>query len=1684
MADRFTDPEFQANFEKALEPIKDAIGETQGLIQRARQDISKVEAEAKRQQATPSEVKPPPAAAPETSEAVAAETTARKELNQELERSVQLREAESRVIIPRTGGGRPYEQTIGGQLRAEEERRRAAAQAAAREDVPQLLASQEYMQQQQAAMRQAMFEVPQARGVKDPSQLAGGQVAAEEARQAAQAATQQAAANQAVLQSQTALLASTQGLSDAEQKLYERSQLQAGTVAKRAAAEREMSGALQQSILYSGQADDSIRRHGALTTEFIQAAARGQVTLQEFGTQIGQTVGKFAGWTAAAAAVYGTLGAVTELGKGAIDGATEVGQLHRTIENLDTRHASEEMVQLAQDTITPIKEAGDAMFQFSRTFHNVDDAAYTAGLALRAYKLDGVSVADQVKAMTAIHQQFGISAQGMGAVYDELAAGQRLFNARITEQIPLIARSASAVKNAGGDFQKFLELTTIALRTTGLSGAQLGTMFTRSAATFIHKPADQEVLRQFGLDPNEHYDVLLFHALERAATLNGAQRRQLSQAIFGPLLGARGAGLTGAGLGLLDQVRKELDPSRVKGSFMEEFAKYADTSQQKLNALKVDLQGFGAALGQSGVLAPLGALVTGLDDALKFSTRILQIWQGMPTIVKDVAGGAALLFGARAVTQRVGLTGVPFFGRTQAQTDRSTMEKGLADEQSFYENQYRQTARQGATANLAAQQALITRNQAVASGTMEEQIRAQRVYETALERAQVLENERLALEQTTLSLQERNNRITAAVAAGMTSQQALAAEGVAYQLGTLVEGRVVAGAVRPVGAAARPPIRGAAPPAGGQSPGGVVLPVGQTAREVEQESQQAQQTAAEQTRFSQAMGDAGRSVRTVAEGIPGATATIGAAATAFGAAKTATTGLIGKIGGFWGALTGFILIAGQVDSTAQGYHDAINAANQSLDSAAQSFSQARTNAITSQQKIQELRRKEDQGLLAGIPVLQDVASAASNLPGLHQLNQLAGTYSASDRMKQRADALKKFDNAGEDQLKKVESGWQDLVKTPQGRQDMYTRMRQAEAWMRGFVDDSKEGKQALQTYLGEVQRFYGRFQDAAVVSPIDPNDIFKQFRTQDLPTTSKQMQGLADRAKVYGVTPELTKQLTAGYQYVAQAYAGRTDSPSLQLIDNARQAAYGAVQQNVQNLIQLAQNAKTPRQTNAYIGQATGSVNGMKAAMRAGEEQMRKDVDAAMQHWLTVMQVNGAMSKAAIAAGQKWQNLVNQAKALSASDKALGQQLDQLLGTTKVDTDLQEIQSQTALRTSRIQGYSPGADVARKQSDLAGLQQQLAKARADGAKWQTISDLQTQINNASRDILQAQDSNAESLLQSQNALATSEIGGIGPEADLARQKSILSGLQGILALHQKQGRDQTTLNNDQTAINNQNLAIQQAAASNATSLAQAQGNYAKSLIRGVSSAAVIARLRADVGTARSVLAADQANAAGQAQILGDKAALNNALEALNEQMISDAEATKQSLYTLKESETQDPVKRARIEMQAAAQAVADAAKDYGKGSKEYNNAKADYNSKRQAYRDAILQGKEDDIQFNLDLGRISVQTAIEQYQSLLKMHNLTKAQRRQILEQIHQLQNAGQSDFGALNLGTIRLPTPYEIRAGLLAAQRGRNEVAPQTTNHFNVTVNSESGAHAFWAGADRHINGASKSIQRAQGVR
>lgn len=410
--------------------------------------------------------------------------------------------------------------------------------------------------------------------------------------------------------------------------------------------------------LLQNEASNQMRKHGALTTEFISALARGETTIGEFGYQISATIGKFAGWTAAAALTYGALAAVTAIGKGAIDSASGVQQLHRTINNVDSTRAQQQFRDLSTSANVSIKDAADAVFQFSRTFHDQDTAVGTARLGLQALTLDNVKVADSVKLATALHQHYHDTLLDLTGVSDVLAAGQREYNARISETIPLLAASVGALQNQGTAQNDALQIAIYAQRVTQASGSQLATALGRSAQTFVKKAGATAVFDALGLPSKEavtNYGQFLKDAIQRSLTLDNKQRSELSTAFGGAQLGARifSRLFSGGDQKLIDEIlgpNSKLTPQGTKGSADEEQRQRLLQADQQLSAIGHNLQRLGSALSEAG--APLGSAVVGLNNFLKIVTQAAQVFGSASQPVKLLIEAVLALAAASALARK------------------------------------------------------------------------------------------------------------------------------------------------------------------------------------------------------------------------------------------------------------------------------------------------------------------------------------------------------------------------------------------------------------------------------------------------------------------------------------------------------------------------------------------------------------------------------------------------------------------------------------------------------------------------------------------------------------------------------------------------------------------------------------------------------------------------------------------------------------------------------------------------------------------------------------------------------------------------------------------------------------------------------------------------------------------------
>lgn len=453
--------------------------------------------------------------------------------------------------------------------------------------------------------------------------------------------------------------------------------------AKAAATEQELTQAYHQSVAAYAESSSALSRNGALTTEFIQAFARGDVTLKQFSSDMTSTIGKFAGWAAAGAAVYGAYDAIKKLGEGAKETQEGIVQVSRFIPGAGSgrgeQQVGEQFRSIASDLNVPISEVTSSMAVMARSFHNVSDAADATRAVLLATRLDQISPEVAQQSFVGIAQSYGMSGhQLLGGVIDPLNSLQNITGARVSQLLPAISRAAPAAAVGGISLPQLMGLADVGVR-AGLPGGQVGTSLLRSISTMAWQPSSEAMFRRYGINPVQGQYGNLWDQITKEMRPGGSINNRndvnnIAVALGGRQLGSR----------TFTAIVARAQAAQQAG----EIAQHPpQTAQQELNIvlggvgeqakkLGVDLENLGSELEQAGLLEPIqialravGVFGEGLQHLISPLTTVVGAIDRLGPAVRDTvgvfAGVTALgaLRGSRAGFVAQGLLGrVPGLG--------------------------------------------------------------------------------------------------------------------------------------------------------------------------------------------------------------------------------------------------------------------------------------------------------------------------------------------------------------------------------------------------------------------------------------------------------------------------------------------------------------------------------------------------------------------------------------------------------------------------------------------------------------------------------------------------------------------------------------------------------------------------------------------------------------------------------------------------------------------------------------------------------------------------------------------------------------------------------------------------------------------------------------------------------------
>lgn len=1374
---------------------------------------------------------------------------------------------------------------------------------------------------------------------------------------------------------------------------------------------------LTQLSITEGEYIAKTRSASAMSGEFLTRLATGQATVGEFGRNLAQTSGKFAGWTAAAAGVGGLVSAATHLFHGARDSAAGVDQLSRSIDNVHSEKAQQGFRDLSRELNVSIKDVSDAQFQFSRTFNNQADSLTAARVGLLAYKLDNVSVADSVRALTSLHNQFGVQASELPGIFDQLDEGQRKFNARVGESLPALNRSTAAVKNAGGNLQDLLKLVVYGVRVSGQTGSVIGNALARSASNFVPKNAKD--LRALGLDPTQGYTELLIDAITKAGQSSGEWRRKAAKALGGPQLGSRVfEPLLGAS-NLFPQIEHGIDPKHSSGAAAGELADKLAQADEQIHKVGRSLERIGSALAESGAFQGLGVALKLLNFTLSSVEGLLNVFNKLPASIRPWVSGLGEAVIAVRILQRTRFgeaiadrTGLTFLGPSATRRaarqqigglERSAgaLETSAASAQAgaVAAEQERLIALENASAARKAglhTQATAFEREAVAAG---ERQNVQLKIEEALARESAVQR------QLIVKLQQDENLASAELVAAQ--KQAIAARA----LGVEATAGAAAGAAGAAGAGAAAGAKAAA------AEGGVAVEAAAAETAVIANSANTLRSRA---------GQVGGLAKRYAGGVKN---------------------FVGGMGTFSKLLTGAI-IAQVVGEQIKGQVNELGAARDKLTAPSATIKDVLANRDAAKHAPQG-------GFFAGVA---DSIGGVFGQPGVQQ-----GVDDTAKAQRTQADLILKSRAHTRDSYRKVGFSYDELLKSERddikafhehhiSKAEFDKRHQGILASMSASIDAlTGDGKGIQAGQKASAAQYRHAFETPGAAR----NDPFSQFRHGTLQENTDFLDALNSKQKVTGSNQQDFTTITRGIAYISREYGRTNDKKQLQQISQAYQALDTFISQQ-------ADEFKTTLDQVSRIGSNIPASQITPTVALAQFTRQGVSTHAAYDTYIKKLQSErGKLRTAAHDAGR---GLAHDQKLLADAERKYHDEHGKIDVTIPGGTPGSPTVFDTKIGSINL-AHQLGQTTAKAHDDalanrIKELKKKVEKDRKDlAAAGKSLSKRDEKIlaEIAQAQEQQFQDDTAKLDLRSQYAQANAT-----DQSDAIAQKIKFDGLQIQLAMrYHGPNRWQKIM---QAIITKQQDIGAQAAQT--LQSVQLNADLATSRITGAGPGADRARLQSELRGAENVLATAKAekNYPGKADdIKNAEMRVNNIHQQINSQVKQDAadahasaEALFQSRIAIRIARAGDnQVKIDKLTLQADQHALGSLKRSDFKSTADYqaarNNALAKVITDRHQITNDTASQDLQDAQFEHNIHRITDEQYIKKLKDILKLKGLSKQMRQSLLMEIYNMDHQNDGDL-SLNLGDIRLPSTYQIVRGL----RNRSHAAKPVTTMGGALLKSE----------------------------
>jgi TP901 family phage tail tape measure protein len=275
-------------------------------------------------------------------------------------------------------------------------------------------------------------------------------------------------------------------------------------------------------------------RQNEITNQSVKIHQNLGKAVNSIGNSIGNAIQKMALWSTSGFLLFGVFRGIVGSMKTMAELETQAVNIAKVLpEGVKVQPFEQSAISLAKEYGQSVLDVEGAMQQWARQYKNVNDISVMTRASLLAATATDISFGESVTTISAIMAEWNFTTEKSIHVVNVLNEMSNNYRSTANDLASALTKTSAGAKAVGLSFEELTGIVTTGIQALGISGDEVGTMWTRVMARIKGNKSAKEAFSALGIDSDGSLSEMMNQLMVKWDQLSQAQKQNFAITVAG-----------------------------------------------------------------------------------------------------------------------------------------------------------------------------------------------------------------------------------------------------------------------------------------------------------------------------------------------------------------------------------------------------------------------------------------------------------------------------------------------------------------------------------------------------------------------------------------------------------------------------------------------------------------------------------------------------------------------------------------------------------------------------------------------------------------------------------------------------------------------------------------------------------------------------------------------------------------------------------------------------------------------------------------------------------------------------------------------------------------------------------------------------------------------------------------------